>query len=154
MTKVPGVTYGKVGNLFGLRTWVEYGLKHSKNELGWADFRLTDYVDIRKWWEIVCSAYLLVSLYSKQLITIQKTTPTIFSEHRGWDDHQGWKNILNNLRLIMQPFIFFNLIKGWLEVFPIPQLSDGFSGLVSFMNRFANGVPTTPTKPILHFSSA
>jgi hypothetical protein len=69
--------------------------------MGWADFRLTEYVDIRKWWEIGCSAYLLVSLYSKQLRPAQQTTPTIFSEHWGWDDHQGWKNILNNLRLIM-----------------------------------------------------
>jgi len=32
---------------------VEYGLNQSKNELGWADFRLTQYQDIEKWWEIV-----------------------------------------------------------------------------------------------------
>jgi SRSO17 transposase len=34
MTKVPGINYQQVWNLFGLRTWVEYGLKQSKNELG------------------------------------------------------------------------------------------------------------------------
>jgi len=34
---------------------VEYGLNKAKNELGWADFRLTKYQDIEKWWEIVCS---------------------------------------------------------------------------------------------------
>lgn len=33
MTQVPGITYKEVGNLFGLRTWVEYGLKQSKDEL-------------------------------------------------------------------------------------------------------------------------
>jgi len=27
----------KVGNTYGLRTWIEYGFKHTKNELGWAD---------------------------------------------------------------------------------------------------------------------
>ncbi len=27
MTQVPGITYKQVGNLFGLRTWVEYGLQ-------------------------------------------------------------------------------------------------------------------------------
>ncbi len=40
MTKVPKIKYQEVGNLYGLRNWVEYGLKQSKNELGWADFRV------------------------------------------------------------------------------------------------------------------
>jgi hypothetical protein len=35
--------------------------------LGWADFQLTDYAQIQKWWEIVMSAYLLVSLHSQNL---------------------------------------------------------------------------------------
>lgn len=34
MTLVPGIKYKEVGNLYGLRNWVEYGLKPSKNELG------------------------------------------------------------------------------------------------------------------------
>jgi SRSO17 transposase len=67
MTKVPDIKYQEVGNLYGLRTWVEYGLKQSKNELGWADFRVTDYGQINKWWEIVMSAYLMVSLYAAPL---------------------------------------------------------------------------------------
>jgi SRSO17 transposase len=154
MTKVPGITYKEVGNLFGLRGWVEYGLKQSKNELGWADFRLTDYSDIRKWWEMVCSAYLLVSLHSEELSQTTKRTPSIFSEHPEWDRHKGWKNILNNLRLIIQPFMCFNLMKPWLKVFPIPQLSIGFSRLIAFMNRFTECVPTTLTNLDLHFSSA
>lgn len=53
MTRIPDVKYHQVGNFYGLRNWVEYGLKQSKNELGWADFRLTDYTYIEKWWEIV-----------------------------------------------------------------------------------------------------
>jgi len=44
---------------------VEYGLKQSKNELGWADYRFTRYCDIERWWEIVCSAYLMVSLHAE-----------------------------------------------------------------------------------------
>ena len=43
MTLVPGIKYKEVGNLYGLRNWVEYGLKQSKNELGWADFRVTNH---------------------------------------------------------------------------------------------------------------
>ena len=31
MTKIPKVNYKKVGNLYGLRNWVEYGLKQSKS---------------------------------------------------------------------------------------------------------------------------
>jgi len=42
MSRYPDITSREV-NFYGLRTWVEYGLKQSKNELGWADYRLTHY---------------------------------------------------------------------------------------------------------------
>jgi hypothetical protein len=48
---------------------------------------------------------------------------------------KGWKNWLNNLRLILQPFFSFNLIFKWLKVFPIPRLSLGFSMLIAKMNE-------------------
>jgi SRSO17 transposase len=32
MTEVPGLNYKDVGNLYGCRNWVEYGLNQSKNE--------------------------------------------------------------------------------------------------------------------------
>ncbi len=54
------IKYKEVGNLYGVRNWVEYGLKQSKNELEWADFRVTEYKKIEKWWELVMSAYLMV----------------------------------------------------------------------------------------------
>ena len=121
MTLVPGIKYKEVGNLYGLRNWVEYGLKQSKNELGWADFRVTDYSQIQKWWEIIMSAYLLVSLHSQVLnnqpkLGINKLTDPVvakFREHDWWDKGSGWKNLLNNLRLVIQPLIFFNLLKPW-----------------------------------------
>ena len=65
MTNLPGDIQADLGNVYGLRTWIEYGFKQSKNELGWADFRLTEYKDIEKWWEIVSSAYLMVSLQAQ-----------------------------------------------------------------------------------------
>lgn len=49
----------EIGNLYGLRTWIEYGFKQSKNHLGWADFRVTHYAQIERWWEVVESAYLM-----------------------------------------------------------------------------------------------
>jgi SRSO17 transposase len=51
-----------VGNTFGLRTWIEYGFKQAKDDLGWADYRVTEYDAIERWWELVMSAYTLVSL--------------------------------------------------------------------------------------------
>jgi hypothetical protein len=45
-----------------LKTWVEYGFKPCKDKLGWADYRVTQYAQIERWWEIVSSAYLMVSL--------------------------------------------------------------------------------------------
>lgn len=73
MTSIPALKCHHIGNFYGLRNWVEYGLKQSKNELGWTDFRPTDYKDIEKWLEIVCSAYLLVSLHSNNLVTYSYT---------------------------------------------------------------------------------
>ncbi len=31
----------RIGNLYGLRTWVEYGFRQCKQELGWTDYRVT-----------------------------------------------------------------------------------------------------------------
>ncbi len=56
MMNLEGNIYKEVGNVYGMRTWIEYGFKQIKNELGWADFRFTSYSEIEKWWEIVCSA--------------------------------------------------------------------------------------------------
>ena len=64
MTNLPGKIEQTVGNTFGLRTWIEYGFKHAKDDLGWADYRVTDYASIERWWELVMSAYTLVSLQS------------------------------------------------------------------------------------------
>ncbi|PSB59983.1 IS701 family transposase [Chroococcidiopsis cubana CCALA 043] len=129
MSKYPDITPREVGNFYGLRSWVEYGLKQSKNELGWADFRMTNYDQIERWWEIICSAYLMVSLHSEQMGFSPPQSGAKLTSHPWWDDGNGWKNILNNLRLILQPFTLFNLIYPWLTVFSIPQLFNGFSQL-------------------------
>lgn len=164
MTKIPNLKYHQVGNLYGLRNWVEYGLKQTKNELGWADFRLTHYTDIEKWWEIVCSAYLMVSLHSIALSTLKKPLNHIFisttglglllTEHHHWDRNMGWKNLLNNLRLIVQPFLAANIINFWLKILPIPHLALGLSRLIAFMNRFPGAIPKARVQSDFYFSSA
>lgn len=154
MSKYPDITPREVGNFYGLRTWVEYGLKQSKNELGWADYRFTRYEDIERWWEIICSAYLMVSLHSESLRPSLPDPQSTFASHPWWDNGKGWKNILNNLRLVIQPFILFNLIYPWLTVFPIPQLSLGFSKLQAIVYRLTSPIFIYLTHPEFYFSSA
>jgi hypothetical protein len=141
MTQIPGVLAKEVGNLYGNRTWIEYGFRQSKSELGWADFRVTQYSQIEKWWEIVCSAYLMIGLYTRSNTAVnsqtsspssssqQKTShfSTALSNIKTLDEKNVGKSHLNNLRLILQPLISFNLIQQWLKVFPIPQLSTGLA---------------------------
>jgi SRSO17 transposase len=162
MTQKADIKYHEVGNFYGMRNWVEYGLKQSKNELGWADFRVTDYAQIERWWEVVMSAYLLVSLHSHQdpLSTPEAGDNASFSggseftQHAWWNEAKGWKNLLNNLRLVLQPFIFYNLIQPWLKVFVIPQLTSGFAQLITLMNQFPGAIPKPNATATKHFSSA
>jgi len=129
-------------------------LKQSKNELGWAEYRLTRYCDIERWWEIVCSAYLMVSLHSEQMRPWTSDSQSLFASPRWWDNGKGWKNILNNLRIRLQPFTLFYLIQPWLTVFPIPQLSLGFAKLQSIVYRLTPSIFIFLSHPDFYFSSA
>ncbi len=161
-TNLQGDIAACLGNLYGFRNWVEYAFKQGKNELGWADFRLTDYKQIEKWWELVMSAYLMVSLQAQARVDaftnnhlpsarVDASTnnhlpelsqePPEFSQHKWWDFHKGWKSTLNNLRLIVQPYIFFNLINPWLAVFDIQCLRFGFRFLIDILNEFRGYMP-------------
>jgi SRSO17 transposase len=154
MSKYPEITPREVGNFYGLRTWVEYGLKQSKNELGWANFRLTHYSRIEKWWEIVMSAYLLVSLHGEQLLKLPPQSESRFSSHPWWEHSNSWNSILNNLRLILQPFTLFNLIKPWLTVFTVPKLSAGFLKLQMIVNNLTRSIFQNFNILDFYFSSA
>ena len=134
-----------------------------KNELGWADFRLSRYESIEKWWQLVSSVYLLVSLFappwrdsnSSPVNLPSQSVINLLSEPPNWDLSKGWKNFLNNRRLIIsQPFIYFNLLQAWLNIFPIPQLSLGFPRLISLMNCFASPMAQTTFTPDCLFSGA
>ncbi|BAZ40207.1 transposase [Calothrix sp. NIES-4101] len=69
-----------------------------------------------------------------------ESEPSIYSQHSWWNFNGGWKSTLNNLRLIIQPYGFFNLIKPWLTVFNIPSLQSGFLKLINIMNQFSGYV--------------
>ncbi|MEL6383677.1 MAG: IS701 family transposase, partial [Cyanobacteria bacterium J06626_18] len=110
--------------------------KQAKDALGWADFRLTHYDQIEKWWELVMSAFLMVSLFADAFNDSCPLSHQPFAQHPGWESQSGWKNHLNNLRLIIQPLICFNWLKQWLKVFPTPSLRSGFEHLSNLMNQF------------------
>ena len=136
MAAAPEIKLDEIGDSYGLRTWIEYGLKQSKDALGWADFRVTHYEQIEKWWEMVMSAFLMVSLFADVFNDTCPLAHQHFAQHPWWDNQGGWKNLLNNLRLIIQPLMSWNLLKRWLEVFPIRDLRKGFKQLTSRMEQF------------------
>ena len=100
------------------------------------------------------SAYLMVSLHSESLRLSRPNPQSTFASHPWWDNGKGWKNILNNLRLVIQPFILFNLIYPWLTVFPIPQLPLGFSTLQAIVYRLSSPIFRILDHPEFYFSSA
>src|SRR5260221_6775929 len=75
MTNLPGMIESTVGNTFGLRTWIEYGFKHAKDDLGWADYRVTAAAAIERWWELVMSAYTMVSMQSSAFAALGHVAP-------------------------------------------------------------------------------
>jgi SRSO17 transposase len=140
MTNLAGQLRHSLGNAYGLRTWIEYGFKHSKNELGWADYRLTDYPAIERWWELVFSAYLMVSLQTPVLQTpvspVRPVDTTLVAKHPDWLSSSGWKHTLNNLRLLIQPFVALWVLLPWLSVFALPALATNLHRLIAAINAF------------------
>ncbi len=146
MTNIKGKLKKTLGDLYGLRTWVEYGFRQCKQELGWTDYRFTEFKDIEKWWEIIFCVYTMISLNSQVFICLNQSDqiqtkikdnkPVDFPNHKQWNHQDGWKSTLNNFRLIAQPIFIFWLIYPWLEIFPNSKLLLGFNHLIAVMNQF------------------
>jgi SRSO17 transposase len=136
-----------LGDWYGLRTWVEYGFRPCKQELGWTAYRLTRFRDIERWWELIFSVYSLVSLQSwRQLDAREKTSagelhttsPEIASrlhQHPGWSETCRWKDTLKNLRLLIQPVIMPWLLCPRLSLFENSDLLRGFHQLLRQVNQ-------------------
>ncbi len=154
MTNLQANLKKTLGDLYGLRTWakratkppggdlqvrshVEYGFRQCKQELGWTDYRFTDFQHIERWWEIIFCVYTMISLHSPAflslnqshqiLLDIPENSSVDFTVHQQWNHQTGWKNTLNNLRLIVQPLLLFWFIYPWLDVFPNSNLLLGFN---------------------------
>ena len=79
-----------LGNLYGLRTWIEYGFRQCKQELGWTDYRFTNFSEINKWWEIILSAYLMISLNTQAFLSLNSpNAPNHAQKHEtiDWTSH-------------------------------------------------------------------
>lgn len=151
MTNLPGKIEETVGNTFGLRTWIEYGFKQVKDELGWADYRLTEAHSIERWWELVMCAYLLVSLQAPAFAAVPGGSAAELApppaagkarQHPAWTDDASWKHRLTNLRVFLQPFVCACLLLPWLRLYPLPHLAAGLADLCAFMNTYHPPFPT------------
>jgi hypothetical protein len=114
VTNLEGKIYHTVGNTYGFRAWIEYGFKQRKNELGWTDYRVTDRTTLPLKLVGTGLLYLRTRQFSipalqntkqdQRLAASRASEEDRFPEHRLWDTRQGWKNSLNNLRLILHHF--------------------------------------------------
>jgi len=136
-----------LGNLYGQRTWIEYSFRQCKQELGWTDYRFTDFASIEKWWELILSAYLMISLHTPPLRqSTESVTPDPdtdndhsllrMSKPPYWQPNHGWKNTLNNIRVLMKPSLLFWAIVPWFQVFPDWQLLSSLRPLLHRVNQF------------------
>lgn len=107
-------------------------------------------------------AYLMVSLQfngfasdcNQNIAPVQADFLNSFKQHPCWSQMSGWKHRLNNLQLIIPPYIYYCLIKPWLKVFDSWYLRVGFSWLIAIMNEFVGYVPTNVKLDYCYFSSA
>ena len=77
---------------------------------------------------ISLNTQVFLSLNTSDLANSQTEISTIdFSTHPQWNHQTGWKNVLNNFRLIIQPTLLLWLVFPWLDVLPnssLPNLRD------------------------------
>ncbi len=104
------------------------------------------------------SAYTLVSLQSPALATLGHlgTPPPLagtsqlppsapLPAHPAWDTGTGWTHSLNNLRLLLQPFVCTCLLLPWRHLLSPPHaqaVQVGLATLGSCVNTFRLALPT------------
>ena len=64
-------------------------------------------------------------------------TDEVFGQHNpDWLLSAGWKHTLNNLRLLIQPFVAWWVLLPWLSVFAFPTLASNLHRLIIAINTF------------------
>jgi hypothetical protein len=107
------------------------------------------------------SAYLMVSLQSEQLngakeanLDLEKPAKEEIKNPPWWDEGKEGKNILNNLRLLLQPLCYFNLLKPWLIIGFSLQIIRLFCRLFFQLNQLINSLLEKIFPHNFYFSSA
>jgi SRSO17 transposase len=94
MTNLQGNLKKTLGDLYGLRTWVEYGFRQCKQEFGWKDYRFTNFQNIERWWKIIFCVYTMTSLNSPAFLALNQSDqiPTESKENSSVDfsNHKQW----------------------------------------------------------------
>ena len=81
-------------------------------------------------------AFLSLSQSAQISSKVKEDNSVNFSNHQQWNHKNGWKNILNNLRLIVQPLLLFWSLHPWLDILPNHKLGLGSNQLISAMSQF------------------
>jgi hypothetical protein len=79
----------------------------------------------------------MVVLHTPAFQHRQATVPPIpepLRQHPWWSTLPHWKATLNNLRLIIQPFVSTAVLLPCLVVFPMPDLAQALHRLVARIN--------------------
>jgi hypothetical protein len=64
--------------------------------------------------------------------------------HPAWDQGNGWKHHLNNLRLLLQPYTCSCLLLPWLHLVPLPHVQavqTGLAALAYLVDTFRLALP-------------
>jgi hypothetical protein len=70
-------------------------------------------------------------------------TPTVtLGAYPDWDMGTGWRHHLNNLRLLLQPYVCTCLLLPWLHLVSQPHVQAGLAELGSLVNTFLLALPT------------
>ena len=70
---------------------------------------------------------------------------TALDAHPAWESGSGWNHHLNNLRLLLQPYICACLLLPWLHLVPLPHVravQTGLAALGSLVDTFRLVLPT------------
>jgi len=83
---------------------------------------------------------LQTPVFDPQSVTSGETGAS-YQQHRWWDAGRGWKHCLNNLRLLIQPYVCACMLTAWLCVFEVPMLRESLQQLVRLINQSQGYVP-------------
>ena len=119
-------------------------LDNVNKKLGWTDYRLTKAENILNWWEIINSAYWMISMSTKPLTGLEKIRAKSSEQkqenkqinHDDWRECNSWKNTLVNYRIMIQPMIIFCTILPWLKIIKSEILWSGYNDLLRSANHY------------------